>query len=181
MMFELQNKGLTLEDERQRDIDRLRRMEASERLETINPARGLRDLRLKVDVSQEVFAKQMGVSRRAYQTYETGSRNIPSNALAKLLAQYDFDIYELFTGDPAPVFHKTKQKIAMRAVETTMYIFKNFPKCSLPEIKDYVGKFAAIENPDRELDLQALYWLIVGDAGRSSDQQDYHNRPETKN
>jgi len=176
MALKLQSSNLTQEDEHALDSEHLSEMIAVERLASINPGQGLRNFRSKIGESQETLAKRMDVSRRAYQTYENGSRSIPSNALAKLQAWYGFDFHALFTGKPAAISRDTKQKIALRAVDAAIYIMSEFPDTGLAKVKYYVGKAAMIGDPDQSPDLEGLYSLIIADARRESEQSDWENK-----
>ena len=60
----------------------------------------IKKLRAKFELSQSETAEIMGVSERAYRTYEKGRRPIPSDALLKLATATGVDLNEMMLGRP---------------------------------------------------------------------------------
>lgn len=60
----------------------------------------LKALRAKFDLSQPETAKIMGISERAYRTYEKGKRAVPSDALLRLATATGVDLNEMMLGRP---------------------------------------------------------------------------------
>ncbi|MBP1573584.1 MAG: helix-turn-helix transcriptional regulator [Oscillospiraceae bacterium] len=50
--------------------------------------RRIRDLREDGDLSQEVVAQQLGITRQQYQLYESGKREMPMHLFIKLSKFY---------------------------------------------------------------------------------------------
>lgn len=48
----------------------------------------IRDLRQDADLSQEEFAKTLGMSQTGYSKYETGENDIPTQILIKMARYY---------------------------------------------------------------------------------------------
>ncbi len=54
--------------------------------------------RTEIGVSQAAMAEAIGVSHRAYHSYEKGKRGIPVEALVKLHSRYEVDVAWLLLG-----------------------------------------------------------------------------------
>ncbi|MBQ6441519.1 MAG: helix-turn-helix transcriptional regulator [Lachnospiraceae bacterium] len=52
----------------------------------------IRNLREDHDLTQTVLAAYLNISQRAYSRYETGERQIPTEALVKLADYYDTSV-----------------------------------------------------------------------------------------
>lgn len=83
------------EEERWRQADMLKY-----RIDQYKPHEGLKSLRAKLGITQQAMANTAKVTRRTYQFYESGQKPVPSTVLIRLSATYDFDLHELFTGNP---------------------------------------------------------------------------------
>lgn len=60
----------------------------------------MKRLRAKFELSQSETAEIMGISERAYRTYEKGHRPIPSDALLRLATATGVDLNEIMLGRP---------------------------------------------------------------------------------
>lgn len=54
--------------------------------------------RNEIGVSQAAIAEAIGVSHRAYHSYEKGKRGVPVEALVKMQSRYDIDVAWLLLG-----------------------------------------------------------------------------------
>jgi len=54
--------------------------------------------RNEIGVSQAAMAEAIGVSHRAYHSYEKGKRGIPVEALVKMQSRYDIDVAWMLIG-----------------------------------------------------------------------------------
>lgn len=54
--------------------------------------------RNEIGVSQAAMAEAIGVSHRAYHSYEKGKRGVPVEALVKMQSRYDVDVAWLLLG-----------------------------------------------------------------------------------
>lgn len=59
----------------------------------------LEEVRKDQGLSQEAFAKRLGISRSAYQHYSRGKHEIPTTILVKLLTHFKVDPYWMIEGD----------------------------------------------------------------------------------
>ena len=59
----------------------------------------LKMLRKRLDYTQEVIAKKIGIERSAYANYESGEREFPYDVIEKLSAIYGCEPYSLFSED----------------------------------------------------------------------------------
>lgn len=59
----------------------------------------LEEVRKEKGLSQEAFAKRLGISRSAYQHYSRGKHEIPTTILVKLLIYFEVDPYWIIEGD----------------------------------------------------------------------------------
>ncbi|HEY8604518.1 helix-turn-helix transcriptional regulator [Tsuneonella suprasediminis] len=79
----------------------------ADRFEQIRRAEGL---------SQEAFARRLGISRGAYQHYSRGGREIPSSVLAALLDEFGVDPYWMLRGDERGVATDKEELLVENAV-----------------------------------------------------------------
>lgn len=96
------------------------------RLDTFRPHEGLQSLRKELGASQETLAKAAGVTRRSYQFYESGQKQIPSGVLARLAARYQFDLHRFFTGTAHSDNLQVRTKTAKLAAEVVGHLSGRF-------------------------------------------------------
>ena len=60
----------------------------------------LKGLRVKFGYTQAFLAEYLNISPAAVNQYETGARNIPTNAIEKLALLYNVEEYDLYEQNP---------------------------------------------------------------------------------
>ncbi len=93
-------------------------------------------LRKKMDLSQDVFAKYLGITREEVSYYENGRRLMPSALISKAAALLNVDEYDLFEEDPE--FQTVNLALAFRAdqiVQDDLPIIANFQKI----VRNYIN------------------------------------------
>ncbi|MEL7128613.1 MAG: helix-turn-helix transcriptional regulator [Pseudomonadota bacterium] len=74
--------------------------------------------RSEIGISQAVMAEAIGVSHRAYHSYEKGKRGIPIEALIKMHSRYEVDVAWLLLGTKSiRVGHDFE---ALKRIETSL-------------------------------------------------------------
>ena len=63
---------------------------------TVNFGNKIRELRLKLNLSQEKFALKIGMDRTYYSQVEAGKRNISLENIYKISKGFDISLEELF-------------------------------------------------------------------------------------
>ncbi|MHA6266480.1 helix-turn-helix domain-containing protein [Aliiroseovarius sp. CAU 1755] len=119
--------------ERQLEMEHqaIQKAKLAARLDTFRPHEGLQNLRKELGVSQEVLARSAGVTRRSYQFYESGQKQIPSGVLARLAATYQFDLHRLFTGTAHSDNLQIRTKTAKLAAEVIEHLSERFSEPSM--------------------------------------------------
>lgn len=74
-------------------------------------------LRKAKDLSQEEFASKIQVSRGAFQYYERGERDLPSNTLDEICKTFSDDPNRLLNGEPSPQLMKILSEVVSIAFE----------------------------------------------------------------
>lgn len=59
----------------------------------------IKKFRIKLDLTQEVLAEYLGISRVELNYYEKGSRQIPSKVITKAAELFSVDEYDLYQED----------------------------------------------------------------------------------
>ena len=76
-------------------------------------------------LSQAKMAEALGMSLRAYQSYELGKRSIPIEALSKLHRQFDVDLSWILLGVEAVRLKHDLDKLEEFEVELDRYLSEN--------------------------------------------------------
>jgi len=131
------------------------------RIEQIRKDRGL---------SQSAFAKQLGVSRSAYQHYCRGTHEIPSSLLGKLHVEHGVDPYWLLTGEEVQLSPGIEAIRIENAIDVALAFSEALPGADLSDISRYsmfalkfiFNRGEPIENPKEAI---AHYIASIGVEG----------------
>lgn len=66
----------------------------------ITLSQNILNFRKQLGYTQEVISKYLGISQPAYNKYETGETNIPTEAIEKLATLFQVDEYDLMEENP---------------------------------------------------------------------------------
>lgn len=156
--------------DRQFDIEDQANQDAqlAAKLDTFRPHEGLRKLRKELGLSQESLAETAGVTRRTYQFYESGQKQIPSGVLARLAARHNFDLHRFFTGTAHSDNLQVRTKTARLAAEVIQLLSSRFsqPPMGMDEMQriamEYVRSHPSAENVSRG-DIFETIRIVTGD------------------
>lgn len=151
------------EEERLRQADML-----AFRIGQFQPHEGLKRLRSRCGMTQEAFAKSAGVTRRTYQFYESGQKQIPSGVLTRLSATYDVDLHALFTDRPHSENLRVISETAKLAADVTVYLSITFrdPPMRLKDmqlIAMEVARSHPIGTPIANIDVFEAIYTMTGE------------------
>jgi len=78
------------------------------------------ELRRKDGLTQQEMASKLGVSHRAFQSYERSEREAPLVLLSCLRENFGVDLNELLTGKPSAELDLESLRIVIESIEATL-------------------------------------------------------------
>ncbi len=126
--------------------------------QSMRPHEGLRRIRVKSRYSQSKMAQILRVSRRTYQSYETGQSSIPSNVFISLLSYFPADLNEIFSGRPKPPDADTLNATIGFTISVAGKILElcNEPRIALKDLKSVALDYCMNNDPHPKIDEENL-------------------------
>ena len=123
---------------------------------------GLLRIRRRFKKTQTQMAEIASISRRAYQSYEQGTKDAPSSVLFRIAAYFEVDLHELATGARSPVADDTKATLAHDAIQVCALLFEHFKDSRmLPnEMRDVSAQVLKWQHPGEKADLEIIEGAI---------------------
>ncbi|TWG91005.1 putative transcriptional regulators [Mesorhizobium sp. J18] len=111
------------------------------RLNRFDVARGLRDLRLRLDLTQAEMAKALDISNRTYAAYELGQREVPSGVLATIYARFNVNLHVLLTGEAIVPTPPEKMASCDYVFQVADEVAQRFPDLDQSEIQSMTRQY----------------------------------------
>lgn len=136
--------------------------EFNRRLSYFRPDEGLLRIRRRFKKTQAQMAEIASISRRAYQSYEQGTKDAPSSVLFRIAAHFEVDLHELATGARSPVADETKATLAHDAIQVCALLFEHFKDSRMrpSEMRAISAQVLKWQHPGERADLELIEGAI---------------------
>lgn len=91
----------------------------------------LRDIRCKLNMTQECFAEMLDISTQLYKKMEVGQNGISVNTLKKMKNKLNFSVDYLLFGERDTLAEVWDKTLALRKIEKELLLFKLFCEVAL--------------------------------------------------
>ena len=114
----------------------------------------LRDMRCKINLTQEKFAEMLDVSTQLYKKMESGENNISISTLKKMKRKFNFSTDYLLFGEKDSLIEVWDRTLALHSMEKELLLLKLFCEISLnnnqAELKENAEKYNRIFDQIKE-------------------------------
>ncbi len=114
----------------------------------------LRDMRCKMNLTQEKFAEMLDVSTQLYKKMESGENNISISTLKKMKRKFNFSTDYLLFGEKDSLIEVWDRTLALHSMEKELLLLKLFCEISLnnnqAELKENAEKYNRIFDQIKE-------------------------------
>lgn len=114
----------------------------------------LRDMRCKMNLTQEKFAEMLDVSTQLYKKMESGKNNISISTLKKMKRKFNFSTDYLLFGEKDSLIEVWDRTLALHSMEKELLLLKLFCEISLnnnqAELKENAEKYNRIFDQIKE-------------------------------